>query len=216
MQYNKPILITGADRSGSTLVTRVLELCGAFSGVTTKMRENKAIRKLTASYINLHSAEHEFLSFENISLPRNWETKVMDIFIEEGLKSNQNFFYKDSAIAQTWPVWNNAFPNAKWIIVRRRTGDIIHSCMETSYMLRFKNKKNQRAIGVASEKEGWLWWVHQYEDQFVQMLQANLNCKVVWPERMRDGNYKQMKELVAWAELTWNEEVQKTIDPLLR
>ena len=55
------------------------------------------------------------------------------------------------------------------------------------------------------DAEGWLHWVHQYEAKFVEMIEAGLNCKVIWPERMINGDYKQLHEVVEWLGLTWND-----------
>ena len=105
-----------------------------------------------------------------------------------------------------WKEWNKAFPNAKWIIVRRRTSDIVSSCTKTAFMRSFKDIRNQQEVGVNGEWEGWLWWVSQHQKRFVEMIEAGLNCKVIWPERMINGDYEQMKETIEWLGLKWNPE----------
>jgi hypothetical protein len=100
-------------------------------------------------------------------------------------------------------MWNNVYPDAKWIIVRRRTGDIIYSCMHTAYMNAYNNK------------EGWKSWVHKYEDKFVEMIQAGLNCKVIWPERMVGGDFTQLYETIEWLGLERNKNLKKEILPML-
>ena len=47
------------------------------------------------------------------------------------------------------------------------------------------------------------------------MIEAGLNCKVVWPERMVSGDYQQIHETLEWLGLKWNKEVINWIDPLL-
>lgn len=217
MKYKQPILITGVERSGSTIIARVFEVCGAFTGQTNVMRENKQIRALNRAYVNMNVKGCTMPDLKNINVPTNWKERV-DCFLElQGLSKEDSCVLKDAILAQIWPVWHLAYPNAKWIIVRRRTGDILHSCCETAYMKRFKNPVNRKMVGVTSEKAGWIWWVHQYEDRFVEMIGANLNCKIVWPERMRDGDFVQMKEVVEWAGLEWNDaEVKKMAKSLLK
>ncbi len=82
-------------------------------------------------------------------------------------------------------------------------------------MTAFSSIDNQKAVGVDTEQEGWLWWVHQYEARFVRMIEAGLNCKVIYPERMVHGNYEQMYETLEWVGLRWSKEVVNKIDPLL-
>ena len=123
--------------------------------------------------------------------------------------------YKGAKMCQHWPIWNYAFPNAKWIIVRRKTSDIINSCIRTGFMRAFSIKGNQKAVGVENEWDGWLWWVHQHEQRFIEMMQAGLNCKVIWPERMVDGDYSQIKEMLEWLGLEWGSEIMDFIEPKL-
>jgi hypothetical protein len=114
-----------------------------------------------------------------------------------------------------WPIWNYAYPNAKWLIVRRRTGDVIESCVKTAYMLTFKSQENLDAVGAKDEREGWKWWVHQYENKFREMIEAGVNCKIIWPERMVTGDYQQVYEMLDWLGMEWNSNIVATIDPML-
>jgi hypothetical protein len=123
--------------------------------------------------------------------------------------------YKSSRASLLWPIWNHTFPNAKWVIVRRRTGDIIESCVKTGYMTAFKDPHIQAKTGVTCEEDGWLWMVHQYEDKFVEMIENGVNCKQVWPERMVSGDYRQMYETLDWVGLPWKTQVLTLADELL-
>ena len=57
----------------------------------------------------------------------------------------------------------------------------IGSCKKTGYMKAFKDIAKQTAVGVNTEEEGWLWWVHEYEKRFVEMITEGLDCKVIYP-----------------------------------
>jgi len=134
--------------------------------------------------------------------------------IDQGYKDGP-WMYKGAKMCQHWPVWNYAFPDAKWIIVRRKTPDIINSCMRTGFMRAFVNQSNQRYVGAKNEQEGWLWWVHQHEERFVEMVKTGLNVKWIWPERMIDGDYSQIKEMLEWLGLEWDQDVVDFIEPKL-
>jgi hypothetical protein len=114
-----------------------------------------------------------------------------------------------------WPAWHYAFPNAKWVLVRRRTGDIIQSCEKTAYMRAFKNAANREAVGTQTEDEGWRWWVHENEKRFVEMMNEGVNVKVIWPERMVHGDYQQLYDTLDWLGLKWTSDILNFIDPLL-
>ena len=146
--------------------------------------------------------------------PDNWKEKVENVLFSEGYKEGA-WMYKDARTALIWPVWGMYFPDAKWVIVRRRTGDVVDSCVKTGFMKAFKDKSNQYAVGVDNERDGWLWWVHQYEKRFTDMILGGINHKIIWPERMVDGDYQQLHELCDWLNLTWNDKSLDFINTLL-
>ena len=209
MIEQSPILVTGCPRSGTSLVGTAIHMCGAFQGKLIKrgmFENNKILEEVVIPYFKNIGADplgqHPLPNVDSISIPVDWRKRIEQIIKDEGYSKGQ-WVYKDSRLSLIWPVWNYAFPNAKWIIVRRRTGDIVQSCLKTVYMAAF------------DEREDWIQWVRQYEKRFVGMIEAGVNCKVVWPERMVCGDYQQMHETLDWVGLTWNKEVINWIDPLL-
>ena len=211
---NQPIFITGVERSGSTLIARIFDLCGAFSGEKTNMFEN-----IPLGFLIRHSGIQSYSSSpvpltKDLIFPEGWENKVLISLKDQDYKDGA-WMFKSSLLTTTWPMWHKAFPNAKWIIVRRKTPDIIQSCMKTGYMTMFKNKNNLDKIGKATSEEGWKWLIHEYENKFVEMIQAGVNCKQIWPERMVTGDYQQIYEVLEWVGLPWNDQIVETIDPLL-
>ena len=221
------ILITGCARSGTSMVAGVVDMCGAFGGDMSGpnknnkkgMFENYYIRnQLVKPYLTDMKADamgqYPLPDIAKLNIPMNWRDRVEQIMKEQGFKDGP-WFYKGAKMTLMWPVWHYAFPNAKWIIVRRRTGDIINSCLKTSFMRAFSKVQFRKAIGVKDEKEGWKWWVRQHEQRFVEMLETGLNAKIVWPERMVTGDYQQMYETIEWLGLEWKSEVLNFIDPKL-
>jgi hypothetical protein len=82
-------------------------------------------------------------------------------------------------------------------------------------MQAFKKESTRKFMNISTEKEGWLWMVREYEKRFVEMITEGLNCKVVYPERLVDGDYSQLRETIEWLNLSWKSEVFNYIDPLL-
>jgi len=222
-----PILITGCARSGTSLVAGIINQRGAFggqmSGPTSSnakgMFENAKIRNdiVKPYYRSLNVdplGQFPLPDISNLPIPSNWEQRIRQVILDQGYKDGP-WMYKGAKMCQHWPVWNYAFPDAKWIIVRRKTPDIINSCMRTGFMRAFVNPSNQRHVGAKNEQEGWLWWVHQHEERFVEMVKTGLNVKWIWPERMIDGDYSQIKEMLEWLGLEWNQDVMDFIEPKL-
>lgn len=205
-----PVLVTGVERSGSTIIARILTMCGVWSGSCNNMLENTMIHSL--HYEEL--PQTIFPQTKNIPIPANWNDLITNQIQSEGW-SGQPWFVKGGILSQYWPVWNYAYPDAKWLIIRRRTGDIIQSCMKTGYMRKFKDTETLKLLNLEKEEDGWLWLIHQYENKFVEMIQAGLNCRVIWPERMVTGNFEQIYETIKWLGLEWNKNIPEVIAPLL-
>ena len=222
-----PILITGAARSGTSLVAGVINMCGAFGGEMSPgntnnkkgMFENVRIRNtIIKPYLNDigvdSMGQYPLPDVDNLMIPRDIRQRVLQIIIDEGY-SGGPWVYKGAKMCLSWPVWHYAFPNAKWIIVRRKTDDIVNSCVRTGFMRAFYNPGNQKAVGAKTEEQGWKWWVEQHEKRFNEMINEGLNCKVVWPDKMVHGDYAQLYETLKWLGLEWKSEVLHFIDPLL-
>ena len=202
-----PIFVTGIERSGSSIIARVINHSGAFTGMTTEMFENIQVKKLLDSYYDLLGVDKRgqwpLPDAKKLIIPTNWKQKIEEILTNEQYDEFTPWMLKGSRLCQIWPVWHYAFPNAKWIIVRRRTPDIIDSCLKTGYMAAYK------------DVEGWLDWIHIHEKIFVEMIEAGVNCKQVWPERMVMGDYQQVHEMIDWVGLEWDSELVKMIEPLM-
>ena len=217
-----PIIITGIPRAGSSMIAGVIDRCGAFGGMMSGYKgvmENDAVREILEKPYLLSIWADEMGQYplpedKHIKIPVIWKDSVEEIFEREGYKEGE-WFYKSSRACLIWRVWNDAFPRAKWVIVRRRTGDIIGSCMKTGYMKAFRDEAKRLAVGVTTEEEGWLWWVHEYEKRFVEMITEGLDCKVIYPSRLVYGDYSQLYELLDWLRLKWRIEIFNYIDPLL-
>lgn len=211
-----PILITGAARSGTSLIGGVINICGAFGGEmfpgnnnnAKGMFENRIIREnIDKGYLRYLKVDPKgqfpLPDTSKLPIPNDWRSQVEKVMINEGYKEGE-WFYKGARSCLFWPVWHYAYPNAKWVIVRRRTADIATSCLNTGFMSHY------------SEYEEWVTWVNHHEEKFVEMIQAGLNVKQIWPERMIRGDYEQLHELIEWLGLTWKEkEVIDFISPKL-
>lgn len=202
---DNPILITGAPRSGKTLIAGVLDICGVFSGATDSMLENITVRdQIMARYLQQQGVDPKGCETNvppaTFSVPGGWREAVDNIMMREGYDEGERMI-KSCKLALMWPVWHDAYPKAKWVIVRRRTGDIVDSCMKTDYMK------------AHDDKEGWVEMIRNYEDRFVEMITEGVDCKVIWPQRMVHGDYSQVYELLDWLGIGWRTEILSYIDP---
>jgi hypothetical protein len=226
-KLSDPILVTGCARSGTSMVAGAINLCGAFGGIMRGPNSNNAkgmfenakiVNTITKPYLRELGldplGQYPLPDINNLPIPTDWRKRVEQVFIDEGYQSGP-IFYKGAKMCLFWPIWHYAFPKSKWVIVRRRTGDIVLSCLKTGFMRAFQNRNFQKAVGVSNERDGWVWWVQQHLARFREMIDEGLNCKIVWPERMVDGDYSQIVETIEWLGLRWNSEVLNFIDEKL-
>ncbi|MDH3359812.1 MAG: sulfotransferase [Desulfobulbaceae bacterium] len=216
-----PILITGCARSGTSLTAGIIQLCGAFGGDTAGpnqfnkkgMFENLEIRdKLCKPHLKSIGCDplgQKPLpsSHQNFNITRNqaeeWKDKIEAIFKKQGYKTGP-WFYKGAKACLFWYLWHLAFPTAKWIIVRRDADDIARSCMQTRFMRAYHDVL------------GWLRWIEHHERCFRQMTTAGISLIEVWPKKMIEGDFSEIKEVIGWLDLEYKEDlITAFVDPAL-
>lgn len=213
-----PILVTGCPRSGTSIIAGALAQAGVFVGTSAdKMFSNNRYQKELIRPFLSENGIDVFFQYplgtpERLSIPVWWKDTLETLLLEEGYKGGP-WMVKCPSIALLWPIWNHTFPDAKYVIVRRRTGDIVDSCLKTGYMTAFKNLQAMNVVHAAEEADGWRWWVHEYEKRFVDMITDGVNAKVVWPHRILTGDYRQIYELLAWIGVGWKSNLVGWIDP---
>jgi hypothetical protein len=221
MEVKAPIFITGCARSGTSMTTGALFQCGAWGGDMQGpnrfnqkgMYENLEIRTNVVKPIlkNYNWDPLGQYPLPNVKkllyLPdldevaEKLRNDVLNIMKFQGL-SDQTWFYKGPKMCLLWPLWNKAFPDAKWIIVRRETEDIVSSCLRTSFMRAYK------------KRSGWIRWVAAHESRFEEMIDAKLTIREIWPQRMVRGDFSEIQACANDYGLTYNEKaVLNFIDP---
>lgn len=169
------IFVTGAARSGTSLTTAILIGLGAWPGPPEQLnvlRENVGIRQRVLKPYLVRSGG------DDVGQRRLPNTSALPPFpglrdeVESRLEGGGDAprIYKDAKVCLVWPTFVEAFPEARWIIVRRDAEKIIDSCLRTSFMT---------AYGTRS---GWMTWVKAHERRFADMRAAGLNLIEVWPK----------------------------------
>lgn len=216
----EPILITGAARSGTSMVAGIVNLCGAFGGKLASgnrynqkgMYENREIvDKVTKPYLKDIGCDPmgqyplpDMQDLQARQVRGGICKNILQIMKLHGWDEESLWFYKGAKMCLLWPVFHAIFPNAKWIIVRRRDEDIVNSCLRTGFMQAFR------------DVEGWQWWVDQHKQRFQEMHEAGLDIMEIWPEKMVDGDYTQINQVIQWLGLEWKgREVKDFIEPKL-
>ena len=123
---------------------------------------------------------------------------VLEIMKKQGLQEDKIWGFKCCKGVTDWPVWNGAFPNAQWIIVRRNSEAILDSVKRTSFM----SRRNTR--------ESWQEWVDYHLNRFEDMKKA-LTCYEVWSDKFLEGDYSDLWFLPEIG-LKWTSAAEKVVD----
>jgi len=216
-----PILIVGCARSGTSMTAGILNICGAFGGEMygpntfnqKGMFENILIRQdIVRPYLKKIGAD----PMAQRPLPNNrqvfevsppeaeeFRRRIQQTIQYQGYKDGP-WFYKCPKSCLIWYIWHLAFPNAKWIIVRRDHDGIISSCLKTRFMRAYQ------------DAAGWQTWIDQHERRFKEMKTAGLDVQEFWPSTLIAGDFEPAKKLVEGFGLTWNDKICRAfIDPHL-
>lgn len=211
-----PIIVTGCPRSGTSLVAGIIHKCGAFGGEmfgpTQNNKkgffENRFVREqLVKGYLKKIGADplgqKDLPKIGDLIPQPNWAKNFEQEFRQEGYRGGP-LFVKSVKGCLFWPIWNEAFPDAKWVIVRRDDREIAESCLRTSFMRAY------------TDIDGWLGWVEHHKQCFDQIWQHCSNVREIWPATILSGDLKEIQAVIDWCGLEWNEEeVKDFIDPSL-
>ncbi len=204
----EPILITGCARSGTSMIAGIIHKCGAWGGEMTRATkynkkgqfENSVIRKdIVKHYLKSIGCDpmgQKPLPDINNLQPFDIRSRVLDVITRQGYKEGR-WMLKGAKYCLIWPLWKEAFPDAKWVIVRRTTEDIVSSCMRTSFMRAYRRP------------EGWRGWVAEHEKRFKEMKAADMDVREVWPIKAIHGDFTEVKEMIEDIGLNWNETAAK-------
>jgi len=215
---NNPIFITGVERSGASIIARLLDITGkVYYGDITVRYENKEISNfLKLGLLSFSMDPRGQFPVPESPLPiiKSMEERVQEeIIIKQG---KLVWVYKTHLLLHTYKTWQALYPQARWIFVRRKPGDIIESCKKTGYMTAYESKLIQQQVGVNNEYAGWKWWIDWGEMQMEALIKAGVDYKIVWPDRLADGDYSQVLHMLRWLNLPWNHNIVPIISKLFK
>ena len=198
-----PILITGCSRSGTTMTAGILYLCGAFGGNIngpSKRDDGGMFGNVEIRNKIIGNELGPFLPFEE------FKDLITSGMVRQGYV-NGKWFYKDTELLLPWMGidWGRAFPKAQYVIVRRKTEDIVSSCMKTGYMKQCTTKKE------------WEAWVEKRLICFGIVKNVGFNILEVWPTKFIEGDFSEIRETVEKLGLKWEEDkIMNFMNPELR
>lgn len=185
-------LITGVPRSGTSLTARVLQACGLDFGAVNPLHERSEVRDgVVKPFLKVAGFDpfcrSPLPTLDGLPLDTPFRDNVLAAL--DGADA-----YKDPKAILMWPVWRAAFPEARWVVVRRDRRAIAASCQRTSWMW---------GQLEPHKREPWL----ETHLTRLEEVQAVCDPNVVEPINP-DGstNVLQLQALVRALGLTWDDE----------
>ncbi len=195
--WDRPLLVTGLPRSGTSLVAGLLAESGVWVGRTVPggppnprgffehvvLREEidkGLLRALGCDPLGV-------TSLPPMTLPPvdNLRETVHRVLAREGYDGHRPWLFKDAKLTLLWPLWAQAFPRARWLIVRRAREDVIRSCLRTHFMAQHGLDERQ-----------WQRWAEAYEQRLGQLRRRVCWWREIWPQRLVRGDFQALELLV--------------------
>jgi len=214
-QIPDPILITGAPRSGTSMVAGIVHLLGSWGGDMIGPHpenpkgffENTAIKEgISDPY--LFSLGYDLLGKRQIPplrkrrIPR-LKQEIKRITKMQGYEDGP-WFFKSPMMCLISSAWIHTYKKAKWIIVRREIEENAQACIDTSWM-----------HGLSGLRQ-WIDYVGEYNHR-MDLMFDDINPDFIfsiWPQKIVDGEFSELEDCITALGLNWNEdEVVNFVDP---
>lgn len=111
----------------------------------------------------------------------------------EGYANDRPWLYKDAKLTLVWPYFRHAFPDAKWILVRRDDEGFINSCLKTGFM-------NQH-----SDRPGfWKQFAQEYRRRIDALKATGADMLEVFSPDLIKGDYDGLETVLKEVGLEFN------------
>lgn len=190
------IFVTGCARSGTSLTTGVIGALGARLGRVNSLNEITAVRDgIIKPYLQSMGCD----KLGQYPLADRNNLKPYPEFRERVLRAMGGAeVYKCAKAGPLWPLFDEHFPEAKWVIVRRHKADIVDSCHRTSFMQKHPD---------------WSEWVDFHTECFDEMKER-LDYIEVWPFKAIMGELRDYQAMAYFLGLPFSEDVvRRQINP---
>jgi hypothetical protein len=204
--FDRPVLVTGLPRSGTSMVTGLLGVCGLWLGQTVPGgKEN--IRGFFENVLLRERVQKEVLrqgNFDPLGVkrlpPPNWHPVIRrfrDVvaaaLAAQAYDGRQAWGFKDAKLTLTWRLWHEHFPRARWVIVRRPSEQVVASCLRTSFM---KQHSGDPAF--------WEGFAGAYLDRLATLQRTVHWNRVIEAADIADARFDALERLVEELELAWS------------
>ena len=198
----RPFFITGLPRSGTSMTAGIFATLDLWTGTTVAggpenpkgFFEHVILREQVTKGI---LASHGFdplgvrklppkdfnpnVKFNNsLSLRQTIEAIIRD----DGYRPDRAWLYKGAKMTLLWRMFNNAFPNAVWIVVSREREGFVKSCLKTSFMMQH-----------SSDPDFWHQLAEDYEERLTDLSKSVATAHHVKTDAVIQGDFTAIEKI---------------------
>lgn len=203
----QPVFVLGLPRSATSMTTRVLHTHGLWLGDTVPgNRENpqgyfesRAIRdgvvkpllkRLGADPLGVRSLP----AWDVAPTDPGLRSRVARQLEQEGYDGTLPWGFKDPKLTLLWRIFDQAFPEAIWVIVSRDRARVIDSLCRTSFMARH-----------STSPEYWVPFCNAYDHRLGLLRTSGARVYDVDSDALSGGDFRQIARVIDAAGLTFDE-----------
>ncbi len=203
-----PILVTGLPRSGTSLTAGCLLRLGAFGGQTiggdqnnpTGYFENVVLREQVVKVLLKGMGAdplgvHPLPELGRVHRIPGLGDAVLEEMVRQGYDGSGPWLYKGAKLTLLWPALADAFPRARWVVVRRDPDDVVASCLRTPFMRQHSD-----------DPAFWREFVEQYRTRLTALADFGCWTREFWPADLIRGELGPLRELAGELGLAWDQE----------
>jgi hypothetical protein len=215
--FERPVFIVGLPRSGTSLVTGMLQRCGLWLGRTmpgdafnpkgyfenAALREGivkPILRRFGVDPLGVHALPPPDAALAVPAL----KAMVRDALRQQDYEGTSRWGYKGNKLALIWQLWDTHFPRADWIIVQRSTADVIASCMNTPFMAQH-----------SSDPMFWRDFVAKRAARLDELCASHVIKHEIDAGSLIAGDLNNMQRLVESLGLNWTAAARDFVNPRL-
>jgi len=206
-----PIIVVGGPRSGTTLTMRLLHKCGMQVGKLAAAHPlvEGPIRDQFYKPV-LKRGGFDELAQKNLP-PPGWNpgmpaeiafNSIVSLIGSE-VDFDKPWGFKGVKGLLMWPLLYTAFPDANWVVVRRKRAEHVASLMRTSFMTAY------------SDKKGWNYYLDLIEEHINSVLEGPAKTVEFWPAYVRDRESGYVGGVISSTGVQWDERAMDVFDKKL-
>jgi len=208
-----PILIIGHPRSRTSMVAGAFARCGAWMGTCTPPSpdnqggyyEHRASSAIVRNALSLAAYDPGGLNAlpprSGLAVPSSVPQAIEAAMLHDGYDGG-TWAYKQCKLLLMWQQCVAAWPDAKWVYVRRSTPGIVASCKRTSFF----HAQNARFADDRERDAFWSASVARYLARLCDLALARVPMRTVDSDEVIGGHLAVLRDVVQWAGLEWQED----------